>query len=184
MLHGMSALRVTSISVAAFVVLVLAFAFIRSADAPVQQAVGQEDTGQEVPEDNAAPDPLDPQYDLPPLEALEPPPGQDDGLLGGETQGVPGLAVMDVLGFLDGAPPGRTAFDCSGTVPDGGLLTWRCTFRGGPAAYEVRMVGDDPRTILSVTATAYDAPDDAAAEFLGYVARLAVEETDPINAEV
>lgn len=47
------------------------------------------------------------------------------------------------------------------------------------------MVGDDPRTIRSVTASAYNAPDDAgAAEFLGYVAGLALEDTDPINAEV
>ncbi len=47
------------------------------------------------------------------------------------------------------------------------------------------MVGDDPRTIRSVTASAYNVPDDAAAaEFLAYVARLAVEDTDPVNAEV
>ena len=99
--------------------------------------------------------------------------------------GIPGLAVMDVRGFLNGAPPGRIAFECPGTGPDGGLVTWRCTSTSGaPAAYEVRIVGDDPRTIRSLTVSAYNAPDAAVAEFLSYVARLAVEESDPINTEV
>lgn len=188
MLHGISVLRIAFIVVAFFMLVVL-FAFIRSGNVPVQQAMGQEGTDQETTEGTTAPDPLDPgfQYDLlPPLDSLEPPPGLDDGPLADQYEaGIPGLAVMDVRGFLNGSPPDRIAFDCPGTVPGGGLITWRCTSTsGGPAAYEVKIVGDDPRTIRSVTATAYNAPDDAAAEFLSYVASLAVEETDPINAEV
>lgn len=72
MLHGMPALRAALIAVVAFFVLVLAFAFIRSGNVSSQQAMGQEDTGQEVPEDTTAPDPLDPGFEseLPPLEPL------------------------------------------------------------------------------------------------------------------
>jgi hypothetical protein len=180
MLHGISALRVALITVAAFFLLVLAFAFVRSGNVPSQQAIGQEGTGQETTEGTTAPDP---QFELPPLEPL---PQREDPLSDQYEAAIPGLAVMDVRGFLNGAPPGGIAFDCPGTVPDGALITWRCaSTSGGPAAYEVRLVGDDPRTICSVTATAYNTPDDAAAaEFLSYVANLAVEDTDPINAEV
>lgn len=42
--------------------------------------------------------------------------------------------------------------------------------------------GGRPRTVRSVTATAYDAPDDVAAvEFLSYVVDLVVVDTDPAN---
>ena len=46
------------------------------------------------------------------------------------------------------------------------------------------MIGEDPRTILSVTASAYRAADEEAAEFLVYVADLAVEEPAPLDAQV
>ncbi len=99
-------MRVALIAVLAFLVLVLVFAFIRSGNVPLQQAVGQEDTGQETTEGTTAPDPLDPgfQYDLRPLEPV---PQRDDPLSDQYDEvGIPGLAVMDVVGFLNGAPPG------------------------------------------------------------------------------
>jgi hypothetical protein len=52
-----------------------------------------------------------------------------------------------------------------------------------PVVYEVTLVEDNPSTVLWVRADARDATDEAATEFLGYVARLSLEDTDPLNAE-
>lgn len=42
---------------------------------------------------------------------------------------------------------------------------------------------DDPSTVLWVRADTRDATEEAATEFLTYVASLSLEDTDPINAE-
>lgn len=45
------------------------------------------------------------------------------------------------------------------------------------------MVEENPSTVLWVRADALEATDEAAAEFLGYVADLSLEDIDPLNAE-
>lgn len=52
-----------------------------------------------------------------------------------------------------------------------------------PIIYEVTVVEEDPGTVRSVTATAYNATDDVAADFFSYVAELSLEDVDPINPE-
>ena len=42
---------------------------------------------------------------------------------------------------------------------------------------------ENPSTVLWVRADARDATDEAVAEFFSYVARLSLEDTDPLNAD-
>jgi hypothetical protein len=97
---------------------------------------------------------------------------------------IPGLSVMDVVGELQYLPD--TNFRCPGASPDRGLYKRVCRSSSDdepPVVYEVTLVGEDPRTVLWVRADARDATDEATAEFFGYVARLSLEDTDPLNAE-
>jgi hypothetical protein len=48
---------------------------------------------------------------------------------------------------------------------------------------EVTLVEDNSSTVLWVRADALEATDEAAAEFLSYVADLSLEDIDPLNAE-
>lgn len=179
-------------AVAAVVVFTLVLgAFLRFAGVPSgQQAIGQEDAGQGTTGETTDPGQLVPDFQYESLSPVELPPEPEDRFSEQYAQGIPGLAVTDVLGGLvHGAPPdpGGRAFACSGPDSRNGLVTWYCRSEGdkSPAVYEVQVVAEDPLTILSVTATAYNAPDDgAAAEFLGRVGGLLIDETDPINAEV
>ena len=93
---------------------------------------------------------------------------------------------MDVIGNMQYLP--GTNFRCPGGGPAGGGLTKRSCRASSdddpPVVYEVTLVEDDPSTVLWVRADASDATDEAAAEFLGYVADLSLEDMDPMNAEV
>ena len=102
----------------------------------------------------------------------------------GRRVGIPGLSDMDVIGELPHIP--GTAFRCPGGGPvgDGRLSkrTCRSSRPNDPAVYEVTLVQDDPLTVVSVTATASDAPEGEAAEVLGRVAGLSLGAT-PMDAE-
>ncbi|MGF1471234.1 MAG: hypothetical protein ACFB50_05750 [Rubrobacteraceae bacterium] len=161
-----------------FVLLIIAVAAlgvwftIRSVD---EEFARQEPFRQEPPRVEVAPSrqepptlPLPESYeDLPPSQRPE----------------ISGLGVMNVLGYLKYGP-GGDAFVCSGPSPGRGDTTvWRCGSApgNGPLLYEVQVTGDGPLSIFSVEATIYDATQEAAAEFLGYVGSLAFAETDPVN---
>ena len=83
---------------------------------------------------------------------------------------------MDVIGRVGTAPPG-VALSCTGATPERGeVYLWRCqgsagppTDSGAPAEYRVEVIGDDPNTVLSVTASAYRATNTQAADFLAHV---------------
>ena len=183
------------VAAAAILVLALALgAFLRLGVVPPQQAAGQEGTGQETTEETTTPVP---QYDDP----LPPAPDPGEDFLGAleeqyapeeEPAGIPGLSAMDVVGGVGEAPPGVT-LSCFGPNPERGeVYSWRChgAAAGAPredgarAEYRVEVIAVDPRTILSVTASAYRATDEEAAEFLVYVAELAVEDPAPLDAQV
>ena len=97
---------------------------------------------------------------------------------------IPGLAVMDVIGSLQYGP-GGDAFVCSGPIAGSGDTTvWECRSApgGGPPVHEVRVTGDGPLSIFSVEATIYNATQQKAADFLGYVGSLSFENPEPVNA--
>jgi hypothetical protein len=104
---------------------------------------------------------------------------------GGRRQrGIPGLSGLDVASSLQYFP--GTDFRCSRTGPDRDLKKHTCrssTDDDPPVVYEVTVAEDDPLTVLWVEATARDATEEEAAEFLSYVARLSLPERDPVNAE-
>jgi hypothetical protein len=58
----------------------------------------------------------------------------------------------------------------------------RSSTTGDPAVYEVTF-SMDAGTVISVAATASDAPEDKAAEVLGRVAALSLKEAAPMDAE-
>lgn len=124
------------------------------------------------------------------VEVPEPPPRPDlsgtffDEPLEGEAFAeIPGLGVMDVIGYLKYAPGGSSTV-CSGPFSGSGeLLIWRCSSGSNvEPIYEVRVVGDNPLSISSVEATVRGASQEQAAAFLGYVAGLCFEETEPVNS--
>lgn len=96
---------------------------------------------------------------------------------------IPGLGVMDVIGYLKYAP-GANSIVCSGPHSGTGkLLIWRCSSGSNAAPiYEVRVVGDNPHSISSVEATVRGATQEQAAAFLGYVGSLCFEDTEPVNS--
>jgi hypothetical protein len=101
----------------------------------------------------------------------------------GRPHGIPGLSEMEVIGYLQYVP--GTDFRCPGGDPAGRSLTKRvCTLSAtdGPAVYEVSFLMDRA-VVVAVVATASEASEDEAAEVLGYVARLSLEEASPIDAE-
>jgi len=101
----------------------------------------------------------------------------------GPRRRIPGLSEMEVIGYLQYVP--GTDFRCPGGGPVGGGLTKRvCTLSAtdGPAVYEVSFLMDGA-AVLAVVATASDASEDEAAEVLGYVAKLSLENAAPIDAE-
>ena len=90
---------------------------------------------------------------------------------------------MEVIGYLQYVPD--TDFRCLTGGPAGGGLSRRvCTLSAtdSPAVYEVSFLMDRG-AVLAVVATASDASEDEAAEVLGYVARLSLEEVASIDAE-
>ena len=173
-------------AVAACLVLALVVgAFLRFGPAPPQQqAVGQEAT-----EETTAPPAPAEQYEPPTPPDLTPTP--DQYLMEDEAAGIPGLTPVEVVGGLGAAPPG-VAFSCTGPQPERGeVLSWNCRGSkppveegGAPAEYLVEVVGADATTALYVSASVYRATDAEAAEFLAYVAGLAVEEPSPLDTQV
>ena len=102
---------------------------------------------------------------------------------GRRSGGIPGLSSVDVatgLKYLSG-----TDFRCSGSSPDRGMSKEVCrsSSEEDSAVYEVTILSESATVVRWVQATAYDAPEDKAAEVLGYVARISLPDTDSINAE-
>jgi hypothetical protein len=165
--------------------LVAAAALLLRSPAP-QEAVGQEATTPEVPTTTAAP--ASPPASVPPLfPELEEDPFSASTPAEVEPEGIPDLSVMDVLGQLYRFPvEGR--FVCRGPVPgdEAGTNLWVCSAASseeGPVMHEVIVVGDDPRTVLSVEATVRGVSEEEAAEFFGYVGELCLQVADPFNPE-
>ena len=124
--------------------------------------------------------PVLPKLDLPDLSDLP----KDQPKAERRPAGIPGLSEMNVVGELQHLP--GTNFRCPGGGPAGGGLTKRvCTSSSAEdsVVLEVTVVEDNPSTVLWVRADARDATDEAAAEFLNYVADLSLEDLDPLNAE-
>ena len=96
---------------------------------------------------------------------------------------IPGLAALDVVGYLKYGP-GGDAFVCSGpNLGSGDTTVWECRSApgGSSTVYEVRVTGDGPLSIFFVEATVYNATQQEAADFLGYVGSLVFEEPEPVN---
>ena len=130
---------------------------------------------QPPPQAEAAPSPQNPPT-LPAPESFEDLPPE-------QRPEISDLAVMDVIGSLQYGP-GGDAFVCSGPISGRGDTTvWKCRSApsGGSTVYEVRVTGDGPLSILFVEATIYNATQQEAADFLGYVGSLAFEEPEPVN---
>jgi hypothetical protein len=151
------------------------------------EATGQEKGGEATIREAPAPAvaepaaPVLPKLDLPDLSDL--PKVQPKAER--RPTGIPGLSDMDVIGYLQHLP--GTNFRCPGGGPAGGGLHKRiCTSSSGddtPVVYKVTVVEENPTTVLWVRADALEATDEAAAEFLSYVADLSLEDIDPLNAE-
>ena len=97
-----------------------------------------------------------------------------------ETDGIPGLGAVEVTGNLEHTVADGT-FPCDGPSPDGDLVLWSCAHPSG--GYAVEVVGDDPLTVLSVTATASGLPERDAEAFFAYVLALCLEEEAALDAE-
>jgi hypothetical protein len=98
---------------------------------------------------------------------------------------IPDLSVMDVIAnlkyFATDVP-----FRCTGpTGTESNNILWSCAanVRGERGSYEVTLVGDDPLTIFSVTATVHGVSQETAASFFSYVAGLCLQDTNPLNPE-
>ena len=103
----------------------------------------------------------------------------------GNPAAIPDLSVMDVIGNLKYFAT-DVDFRCKGpTVTEGDNILWSCAAntRGGRGSYDVTVVGDDPLTIFSVTATVHGVSEETAASFFSYVADLCLQDTDPLNPE-
>ena len=98
-------------------------------------------------------------------------------------RGIPGLSEMEVIGRLRDIP--GTDFRCPGVGPAGGGLSKRAcrsSTSDDPAVYEVTFLMN-AGAVVSVVATASDAPEDKAAEVLGRVAALSLKDAAPMDAE-
>jgi hypothetical protein len=98
---------------------------------------------------------------------------------------IPDLSVTDVIGNLKYFTA-DLEFRCTGpTVTVGDNILWSCVAntRDGHGSYDITVVGDDPLTILSVTATAHSVSEETAASFFSYIASLCLQDTDPLNPE-
>ena len=97
-----------------------------------------------------------------------------------EDEGIPGLGAVEVTGNLEHVVADGV-FPCDGPSPDGALVLWSCAHPSGGYAAEV--VGDDPLTVFSVTATARSLPERDAEAFFAYVLALCLEEEAALDAE-
>ncbi len=96
----------------------------------------------------------------------------------GPRRRIPGLSDMEVIGYLQYVP--GTDFRCPGGGPNKRVCTLSAT--DSPAVYEVSFLKDGA-AVFAVVATASEASEDEAAAVLGYVARLSLDDTSPIDAE-
>ena len=97
-----------------------------------------------------------------------------------EQRGIPGLGAVEVTGNLKNiVTDGR--FPCDGPSPDGDLVLWSCAHPSGGYAAEV--VGDDPLTVFSVTATARGLPERDTEAYFAYVLELCLEEEAALDPE-
>jgi hypothetical protein len=96
----------------------------------------------------------------------------------GRPRGIQGLSEMEVIGYLQHVP--NTEFACPGRGVNSRVCTLSST--DAPAIYEVTFYKDGV-AVFAVVATAYDASEDEAAEVLGYVARLSLEDASTVDAE-
>jgi hypothetical protein len=112
-------------------------------------------------------------------------PGSSAGASADESQGIPDLTVMDVIGDAEHYPV-EGGLLCEGPiVGDGDRTLWVCSsaHRDEQGSYGLVVVGDDPLTIFSVEATVRGASEEEAASFLAHVGVLCLDETDPLNPE-
>jgi hypothetical protein len=96
----------------------------------------------------------------------------------GNPAGIPDLSVMDVMGNLKYFAT-DVDFRCTDpTVTEGENILWSCAAntRDGHGSYDITVVGDDPLTILSVTATVHGVSEESAASFFSYVAGLSLRD--------
>jgi hypothetical protein len=145
-----------------------------------QEASGQEKAREATVPVAEPPAPLLPEFTIPDLSN----PSKGEPKAERRPAGIPGLSEMDIVGELQYMP--GTNFRCPGAGPTRGLTKRTCTSSSDddpPIVYEVTILEDDPSTILWVRADIRNASDETAAEFLSYVARLSLEDTDSINPE-
>ncbi len=71
-------------------------------------------------------------------------------------------------------------FSCEGPSSDGDLVLWSCVHPSG--RYAVEVVGDDPLTVFSVTATVGDVPERDTEVFFGRVLDLSLEDSATLDA--
>jgi hypothetical protein len=160
---------------------------------PEREAVGQTSRDPTI----TAPSPVSPEPKTPsPSPSSSPAAGPEDTLgnmLGNASAsaqadklaGIPDLSAMDVIGNLKYFAA-DVPFRCTGpTAAEGDKILWSCaaSARGERGSYEVTVVGDDPLTIFSVTATVHGISEETATSFFSYVAGLCLRDTDPLNPE-
>ena len=181
------------LAVSALLFLVAAAAWIVGVF-PEREAVGQTPSDPTI---TASPPSVSPEPKTPsPSPSSSPAAGREDALgnaLGNASASaqadnpasIPDLSVMDVIGNLKYFAT-DVDFRCTGpTVTEGDKILWSCAanVRGERGSYEVTVVGDDPLTIFSVTATVHRVSEETAASFFSYVASLCLRDTDPLNPE-
>jgi hypothetical protein len=97
---------------------------------------------------------------------------------------IPHLSLMEVLGNLTYLPHTKE-FACTSGPTEGPETFWTCWSPGDGSAITriVTVLGNDPGSISSVTATARGLDDQEAAEFFSYVGGLCLPDNDPTNLE-
>ena len=150
---------------------------------PTEEAAGQGRTTAPSPADapQTARSPAPPPADLGDLDDLPSLFGDASASAAaeGERAGIPGLSAVEVTGNLkhlvaDGE------FPCDGPSPDGELVLWRCAHPSG--LYAVEVVGDDPLTVFSVTATVGEVGERDTEAFFSGVLDLSLEDASALDA--
>ena len=97
---------------------------------------------------------------------------------------IPDLTLMEVLGNLKYLPH-TEEFACTSGPTEGPETFWTCWSPGdgSPITRVVTVLGEDPGSISSVTATARGLDDQEAAAFFLYLLDLCLADNDPTNAE-
>ena len=164
------------LAVVSAVFVLLALLWLRPDPAPSEAA--QEATSV-APASSASPAAASPPPALEDLESLLGD-ASASAATGEETDGIPGLGAVEVTGNLEHAVADGV-FPCDGPSPDGDLVLWSCAHPSGGYAAEV--VGDDPLTVFSVTATVRGLPERDAEAFFGYVLALCLEDEAALDPE-